>query len=108
MDDFEKKAHNGVCDICGKNGCVITCNSALGAFSLSYCEGCYDNNIMPYDSLVVSLAYFPIDYVKNANDTVKEIIANTLKFNNKTMQEFIKDLEKQKDFIEEFEDFVNY
>ena len=108
MEDFEKRAHNGKCSVCGKNGSVITRNSALGAFSLSYCEDCYDNNREPYDSLVVSLAYFPIDYVKNAKGTVKEIIANTLKFNKKTMQEFIKDIEKQKDFIEEFEDFVNY
>lgn len=108
MEDFDKMAIKGKCNVCGKKGKVVVCNSALGAFSLAYCENCYDENREPYGSLVVTMAQFPIDYIKNAEGSTKVMIDNTLKFNKKTMQEFINDINKQKDFREEFEDFVNY
>ena len=54
MPKFEEIAHEGRCDVCGKQTNVAVCASSCGPISLAYCRSCLEAGLEPYG---IMLAY---------------------------------------------------
>jgi hypothetical protein len=82
-----------MCNVCGKvTDELQVCNSALGAFSLSYCNDCYEKGLEPYQLIVSSTAeigHFPEDI----NQEYQEYIKNMLKGLDIPEEQFINDVD---------------
>ena len=79
------------CDVCGKETNTIVCSSTCGAISFAYCKECLSNGIEPYDALVgMGLYYADIN-----SNYKKQILDPSLKFHNKTREQFDADVEAQ-------------
>lgn len=84
----------GVCNVCGKESDYThVCCSACGATSYRYCLTCLNKGIEPYSALVgMGLPY------ESINDNFKEHILNpSLKFHNRTVEQFNADVKKLDD-----------
>ena len=53
---FSRKEHPGKCDVCGKEGPVITNRSCFGPFDFEYCEECLRKGAEPYWFTVSTVA----------------------------------------------------
>lgn len=80
----------GKCDVCGKEVETVVCCSSCGAISFAYCQECLNSGREPYDALVgMGLYYYDM------NKTYKQqVLLPSLKFFNKTVEEFNADVEK--------------
>lgn len=91
------------CDVCGKETNTTVCSSTCGAISFAYCDECLRNGIEPYDALVGMGLYYD-----DINNTYKQqILDPSLRFYNKTKEQFNADVMAQDDdlraFFEEYE-----
>ena len=83
------------CDVCGKEAKTIVCCSTCGAISFSYCEDCLRNGIEPYDALVgMGLYYADIN-----NKYKQQILDPSLRFHNKTREQFDADVQAQDEWL---------
>lgn len=89
----------GTCNACGKESeytCV--CCSACGAISYRYCLNCLNGGIEPYGALIgMGLPYESITI-----EFRNRILDPSLKFHNKTIEQFNADVKKLND------DYINY
>ena len=80
----------GKCDVCGKEAETVVCCSSCGAISFAYCQECLNSGREPYDALVGMGLYYD-----DMNKTYKQqVLLPSLKFFNKTVEEFNADVEK--------------
>lgn len=88
------KPEKGICDACGKeSNYTYVCCSACGATSYRYCLSCINNGIEPYSALVGMDLYY-----EQISDIFKTRILNpSLKFHNKTVEQFNTDVKKLDD-----------
>ena len=88
------KTEKGICDVCKKESeYTVVCCSACGAISYRYCLNCLNNGREPYNALVGMGLYY-----ENINENFKEKILNpSLKFHNKTVEQFNADVKKLDD-----------
>lgn len=93
------KTEKGICNVCSKESeYTVTCCSACGATSYRYCLKCLNAGREPYSALVGMGLYY-----EQVNEEFKEHILNpSLKFHNKTPQQFNADVKKLDD------DFIKY
>ena len=91
----------GKCDVCGKEAETVGCCSSCGGASFAYCQECLSAGREPYDALVgMGLIYDCI------NKTYKQkILLPSLKFYNKTIEEFNADVMKMD---EEYYDWLQH
>ncbi len=84
----------GICAVCGKESeYTHVCCSACGATSYRYCLQCLNAGIEPYSALVGMDLYYD-----QVNDNFKDYILNpSLKFHNKTVEQFNADVKKLDD-----------
>ena len=55
---FSRHEHPGRCDVCGKEGLVVTNRSSFGPFDFHYCEECFRTGAEPYWFTVSTVALF--------------------------------------------------
>lgn len=79
----------GKCDVCGKTTEVNVCCSSCGAISFAYCKDCFDSFLEPYDALVGML----LTYDEINENYREQVLLPSLKFHNKTVEEFNSDVE---------------
>lgn len=80
----------GKCGVCGKEAETVVCCSSCGAISFAYCQECLNSGREPYDALVGMGLYYD-----DMNKTYKQqVLLPSLKFFNKTVEEFNADVEK--------------
>lgn len=98
------KTEKGICDVCGKEvQHTYVCCSACGATSYRYCLNCLNNGIEPYGALVgMGLPYESIAWSFR-----NRVLDPSLKFHNKTVEQFNADVIKLDDDIRAyFEQFA--
>ena len=79
------------CDVCGKETQTIVCCSTCGAISFAYCEECLMAGREPYDALVGMGLYYA-----DCNTNYRQrILDPSLKFHNKTREQFDDDVQAQ-------------
>ena len=83
----------GKCEVCGEETEVIVANSACGVISSAYCHRCLKNGYEPYDNLVG----MGITSDEIRDDFKQEILLPSLKFLDKTLEQFDKDVQKLND-----------
>lgn len=96
------------CEVCGKcgerNTTFVTCASKFGPMSFLYCSDCFNKGKEPYDVVVAYIAcvgHFPEDI----NEEYQKEVRRQLMLHNKTEEEFIKDVDK---FINKLEEEIIY
>lgn len=81
------------CNVCGKETNTTVCCSTCGAISFAYCADCLRAGIEPYDALVGMGLYYA-----DFNKTYKQqILDPSLRFHNKTNEQFDEDVQAQDD-----------
>ena len=101
MGRFEKYAHQGTCDVCGKKTDVIVCASAFGAISFAYCRDCFDNYLEPYNAMVAYISCagrFPDEI----NEQYQKLCRHILNGLGISEEKFIEDVNKA---IADYEDY---
>lgn len=91
MLNFEKHAHSGKCDVCGKETQVVIAASSMGPVSLSYCEDCLGAGAEPYEfmaSYISCAGNWPEDISPEAQTRVRSILS----YLGKTEEEFSRDV----------------
>jgi hypothetical protein len=92
------------CDVCGKQVEVIhVCASAMGAISYGYCTDCLVKGLEPYWSVVAYISCagkFP----EGINAVYQAEVRRILKELNKSEDEFINDVNKS---IQDMEDYFS-
>lgn len=91
MSDFDKRAYDGKCDVCGKETRVAVCASTMGPVSLSYCEECLRNAAEPY-SFMVAFAACAGEWPDGISGEAQARIRKLLAFHGKTEEEFSQDV----------------
>ena len=83
----------GKCDVCGKETNTVVCASACGATSFAYCEECLQTGREPYDALVgMGILYEDLSLAFK-----EQILLPSLKFFDKTVEQFNTDINKLSD-----------
>ena len=90
---FSQYQHHGKCDVCGKDGQVVVCCSALGPFSFAYCEECLNAKAEPYWFVVNTVAICG-EWPNDVNEAYQKIIRDILKYLNKSEEEFKEDVRR--------------
>lgn len=93
MSRFEKYAHAGTCDVCGKKTDVIVCASVFGPISYAYCRDCFDNYLEPYHAMVAYIScagYFPDEI----NEEYQKLCRHILNGLGILEEKFIEDVKK--------------
>lgn len=83
----------GKCDVCGKETETFVVCSSCGAISFAYCGECLNNGFEPYGALVGMDLYFD----EISEDFKQQVLLPSLKFHNKTIEEFDADVKKLDD-----------
>lgn len=99
MSEFQKYAHPGTCNVCGKDADVVVCASVFGATSYAYCEECLSNYLEPYDAMVsyISCAgLFPDDI----NEEYQNLCRHVLKGLGISEEKFIEDVKRLNEEID--------
>jgi hypothetical protein len=91
--DEEGKKMIGKCEVCGQETEIIVANSACGAISSAYCYKCLENGYEPYDNLV-GMGMTSDEISENFK---QEILLPSLKFLDKTLEQFDKDVQELND-----------
>ena len=71
MPKFEEIAHEGRCDVCGKQTNVAVCASSCGPISLAYCRSCLEAGLEPYGIMLAYISgagHWPDDITSAAKD----------------------------------------
>ena len=87
MPKFEEIAHEGRCDVCGKQTNVAVCASSCGPISLAYCRSCLEAGLEPYGIMLAYISgagHWPDDI----NPAYQELVRKNLAFHGKTEEEF--------------------
>jgi len=93
MSKFNEMSFTGKCDVCEKETNVVVCASSMGAISYRYCKECLNKGLEPYGGIVAYISCagtFP----DNINPEYVEYIRKLLKGLGKTEDEFILDVDK--------------
>jgi hypothetical protein len=86
------------CDVCKKETETTVCCSACGAISFAYCDTCLEGGIEPYSALVGMGMYYA-----DINETFKYVILEpSLRFYNKTVEQFNSDVKQLDDDYAEY------
>ena len=103
--NFDSLAFEGKCDVCGKEGKVVSVCSTFGAFSFSYCEHCLVLGLEPYKHMVHYISCAG-KYPEDISESYIEEIRRILKLLNISEEQFIRDTEEESKFMEQIA--VNY
>jgi hypothetical protein len=82
---------NRLCESCGKDIETFVCSAPYASFSFATCKQCHLNDIYPYRSLLVQC--WAAGGWDKCSDWFQGLIEHNIKFRNKTLLEFKKDLE---------------
>ena len=88
--EFDKYAHDGKCDVCGKETKVVVCASTMGPVSLAYCKDCHANKAEPYGFMAAYVSCAG-EWPNDIAPSVQERVRRLLVFHHKTEEEFSKD-----------------
>lgn len=88
----------GKCEVCGKEADTVVCCSACGAVSFAYCVECMRAGREPYSALVG----MGMNSTEISEDFKQEILLSSLKFHNKTIEQFDADVQKLDESYEQW------
>lgn len=91
MIDFEKCAHPGTCDVCGRETKVAVCASTMGPVNHAYCQECRAAGAEPYNFMAAYIAAAG-EWPDDINPNMQARIRTLLAFHGKTEEEFSKDV----------------
>lgn len=86
------------CDVCGKVRDTVVCCSACGAVSFSYCTDCLSADREPYSALVG----MGLTHTEMNEDFKQKFLLPSLKFHNKTIEQFDADVQKLDESYEQW------
>jgi hypothetical protein len=101
MSKFNEMSYKGKCDVCEKETDVVVCASSMGAISYSYCQDCLNKHLEPYGGMVAYLSCAG-RYPEDINPSYVEYIRRVLKELGKTEDEFISDISKVNEEMEQW------
>ena len=90
---FHRAAHQGQCEVCGKDTMVVVCSSSMGPFSFSYCEDCLRIGAEPYWFMVNVVAMNGL-WPDSVCDAFQQKIRDTLKYLSRAEDDFKTDVHK--------------
>lgn len=91
MSEFDKYAHDGKCDVCGKETRVVVCASTMGPVSLAYCEDCHANTAEPYNLMTAYIACAG-EWPKDISPEGQARVCRLLAYHGKIETEFTEDV----------------
>ena len=80
---FSRHEHPGRCDVCGKEGLVVTNRSSFGPFDFHYCEECFHTGAEPYWFTVSTVALFGL-WPNDVNEAFQAKIRSILMYLNRS------------------------
>lgn len=90
---FSRHEHPGRCDVCGKEGLVVTNRSSFGPFDFHYCEECFRMGAEPYWFAVSTVALFGL-WPNDVNEAFQAKIRSILKYLDRSEDTFRRDVYK--------------
>lgn len=88
---FSRHEHTGRCDVCGKEGLVVTNRSSFGPFDFHYCEECFRTGAEPYWFTVSTVALFGL-WPNDVNEAFQAKIRSILMYLNRSEDRFKTDV----------------
>ena len=88
---FRRHEHLGRCDVCGKEGLVVTNRSSFGPFDFHYCEECFRTGAEPYWFTVSTVALFGL-WPNDVNEAFQAKIRSILMYLNRSEDRFKTDV----------------
>ena len=88
---FSRHEHPGRCDVCGKEGPVVTNRSCFGPFDFEYCEECFRTGAEPYWFAVSTVALFGL-WPNDVNEAFQMKIRSILEYLNRPEYRFKADV----------------
>lgn len=93
-----------VCDVCNKEKAIGVACIPMVPMSVAYCRKCLEANAHPWWALVANTIC--INGLENANDEWKQMVYDTCKYLNRTLEEFNKEVKQGiEDMRKELEEF---